>query len=452
MAFRAAWLVALFLFALLAQAIPAPLEARQAAVLPENDAFYVPPEGYEKEAPGTILRSRKVPQPIAAFGAFKINFNGTYQLLYRSNDNSGQPTATVTTVLVPHGADLTKVLSYQVAGDAASINCAPSYALQLSSDTGGLGGTIVTQMELLVMVAGLEKGWVVVVPDFEGPKGAFLANVRAGNAVLDGIRAALASTSTTGIDPKARVVMWGYSGGSLASGFAAEMQQAYAPELNIVGAALGGTVPAVGPVIDAINKSLFTGLIPGGIIGLGNEYPIIRAVVDDQLVNTTKAKFLKAEKQCFGANIVTYSMNDIYSYFKDPSLLKADFIQEILKFNSMGKTGPKIPVMIYKAKNDVISPLNETEAIFDTYCSQGSDVEMRIDQSGDHASTMITGAPQALIWLDERLRGIPFRKGCSRTTQLAGLLEPDAMKVLSLTLIRAFLNILGKPIGERLIG
>ncbi|KMU83306.1 lipase 8 [Coccidioides immitis H538.4] len=132
MAFRAAWLLVLYLCALAAHAIPPPLEARGRPVLPEKDPFYIPPEGYEKAAPGEILRSREVPYPIAAFTTFRINLAGAYQLLYRSSDNFGKPTATVTTVLVPHKADYNKVVSYQVAEDAASINCAPSMGCHCS--------------------------------------------------------------------------------------------------------------------------------------------------------------------------------------------------------------------------------------------------------------------------------------------------------------------------------
>lgn len=448
MAIRAAWLVVLYLCALFAHAIPTPLEARDQPVLPEQDPFYVPPEGYEKAAPGEILRSRKVPHPIAAFNAFKINLAGAYQLLYRSSDNFGEPTATVTTVLVPFKADFNKVLSYQVAEDAASINCAPSYALQLEAATGGPLGTIVTQMELLFIVAALENNWVVTVPDFEGPKGAFLANVRAGHAVLDGIRATLASGKITGASPKARVTMWGYSGGSLASGFAAELHPTYAPELQIVGAALGGTVPVISTVIDAVNKNLFTGLIPGGMIGLAREYPYVDKVIRDSLVEKKKEKFLKAESQCFGANILTYALNDIYTYVTDPGILKLPEIVKILTFNSMGHKVPTVPLYIYKAKNDNVSPHNETVGIFNTYCDGGASVEFQTDLTSDHATGMITGAPQAMIWLDERLRGVPVPSGCMKGTQLNGLLEPGSLRVMSKGIIQALLNILGKPVGQ----
>jgi len=38
--------------------------ARQSPILPDDDPFYAPPEGYESAALGTILRSRTPPRPI----------------------------------------------------------------------------------------------------------------------------------------------------------------------------------------------------------------------------------------------------------------------------------------------------------------------------------------------------------------------------------------------------
>ena len=50
--------------------------------------------------------------------------------------------------------------------------------------------------------------------------------------MLNSIRAALKSGKITNIKDDAKVVMWGYSGGSLASGWAAALQPSYAPELG----------------------------------------------------------------------------------------------------------------------------------------------------------------------------------------------------------------------------
>ena len=71
---------------------------------------------------------------------------------------------------------------------------------------------------------------------------------------------------------------WGYSGGSLASGWAAALQPKYAPELkkNLIGAALGGFVTNITATAEATDGTLFAGLVPNALSGLANEYRIQR--------------------------------------------------------------------------------------------------------------------------------------------------------------------------------
>jgi len=67
--------------------------------------------------------------------------------------------------------------------------------------------------------------------------------------------------------------MWGYSGGALASEWAAELQTKYAPEISFVGMAIGSVTPNVEIVFNTINKGLFAGqpgLSAAGFLGLGN--------------------------------------------------------------------------------------------------------------------------------------------------------------------------------------
>ena len=69
------------------------------------------------------------------------------------------------------------------------------------------------------------SGRMVSVPDFEGPLAAFGLCVRAGYAVLDSVRAVLSSEHVSDA-AVARYALWGYSYGSAASEFAAELQPA----------------------------------------------------------------------------------------------------------------------------------------------------------------------------------------------------------------------------------
>ncbi|KND93195.1 Lipase 1 [Tolypocladium ophioglossoides CBS 100239] len=123
-------------------------------------AYAAPPPG-----PRTLLHDGSAPVPPSndafyacgscwAFCTIAVlESQASHQILYRTTDSLGNATATVLTVLVPHGADLAKVLSYQVAEDAATADCPPSHALQLAAATGPALATIATQAELWLIEA-----------------------------------------------------------------------------------------------------------------------------------------------------------------------------------------------------------------------------------------------------------------------------------------------------------
>lgn len=447
----AASLLLLFLLLPRVFALPARLR-RDGPPLPTDDPFYVPPAGFESSPPGTILRYRTPPYPIAAFGADPVNIAAAYQILYRTTDSFGDAIATVSTILIPHNADNTKLLSYQVAEDAADPNCAPSYAFQFESATGGPLGLLMPQLELHLIETALYNGWIVTVPDFLGPKAAFLANNLAGHAVLDNIRAALASSNFTNISSDATITLWGYSGGSLASGFAAELQPSYAPELKIAGAALGGTVPQILPVIDAVNKGPFTGLIPSGIMGLANEYDEIDQLIDEKILLSKKADLEQARSMCLVGDAEKYFGQDVYSYTTDPNIFTEETATTVMSANDMGQHVPTIPLLIYKSAGDEISPVNNTDSLVAYYCAAGANVEYKRDEFSEHATMAIIGAPDALIWLSDRMRGVPVTPGCTTTTEFTSLADPGALAVLGESLVEILLSLLQAPVGPIMIG
>lgn len=87
------------------------LNTGSAPIPPSDDSFYIPPKGFESAKPGDILNSRPVPGGLALLSLIPLQLQGSYQLLYRTSDAQGNPTATVTTVLVPKNADFKKVVN-----------------------------------------------------------------------------------------------------------------------------------------------------------------------------------------------------------------------------------------------------------------------------------------------------------------------------------------------------
>lgn len=414
---------------------------------PSDDPFYTPPAGFESAKPGAILRSRAVPSALSLFQLIPLNLKGSWQLLYRTTDALGNPTATVTTVLVPKNADPKKLVSYQVAEDSGGeINCAPSYTLQTGSNTtyAGTGG-----IEAALIAAALNQGWIVNTPDWEGPKSTFVAGLQAGYATLDSIRAALASGSTTSVSSDAKVQMWGYSGGALASEWAAELQTSYAPEIPFVGMAIGGVTPNVENVFNTINKGLFAGLSAAGFLGLGNAYPDFGAFVQQSLIPAKADAFNQAGNQCFYADVVTYAGQDIYSYFKQGQAIFQDPIAQdtIRKGATMGLHGtPTMPIFVYKSTNDEISPIADTDALVKQYCDAGVSIDYVRDSFGEHFTVASTSTGDVLNFLTDRFKGVP-QTGCKIRNAFNIALDPGAPGTLGVALIMVLLNAVGVPVG-----
>ncbi|KAL3952786.1 hypothetical protein ACCO45_012729 [Purpureocillium lilacinum] len=419
----------------------------RAVVSLARDPFYAVPANLNAVQPGTILGHRTPPAPIAAFGFLRTNLEATHQLRYRTTDSHGNATVTVVTVLIPYNADKSKVLSYHVAEDSASIDCAPSYALQLEAASGPLQGTLLTQAELLLMEAALEQGWIVIVPDYLGPYSAFLANRLSGQAILDGIRATLNSADLTGIlNPT--ITMWGYSGGSVVTGWAAELHPSYAPELNIAGAAVGGTVPDLMNAVTAMNNGPFAGIIPPGVLGLSAQYPELKAVIDKRLRPQYVEKFHKSLKQCLIANALDFTFTDVLGMFDDPNLVKTDpIIVKILKENALGQAIPKIPLFWYMSVLDEVSPIEATDNLVDKYCKAGASVEYLRDVASEHGSYAINGAPKAISWLKHVMNGHQPHNGCSQQTTVSTLLDSATLEVVPKLIADALLDLLGRACG-----
>jgi hypothetical protein len=429
-------MLALVLVTMGMSAVPA--AASTAPPPPQNDPFYQPLSGYETTAPGTVLRSRQV--EAAAFGQLPQHALA-WQILYRSTDTIGRPEATVTTLLEPAGAnpsDPRPLLSYQVAEDSPAPQCAMSYQLR----QGAGNGNVVAQAEILLIDAGLARGWAVTVPDYEGPASAYVAGRQAGRAVLDGIRATRAFTGSHGT-----VGLWGYSGGALASGWAAELQPGYAPELDIAGIAEGGLPVNPEHVLTNINGGPFAGLAMSGIAGLSQGYPRLADFLGTHLTAAGKAAFAKAATQCNAQNAAEFAFTDVYRYFTVANPLSLPVPQQVLVDDTLGQHVPVAPLFVYQSVNDELIPHADVDSVVQAYCGQDATVTYQRDILSEHIALALTGAADALNWLSDRLTGQPVATGCSTSTVVSSLLSPSAVTTFGAVLFSDLLALLGQPIG-----
>ncbi|KAI9717969.1 MAG: hypothetical protein M1828_007061 [Chrysothrix sp. TS-e1954] len=390
------WLIAPFLalFAYAADPIP-----------PSKDTFYTPTGDWKSAKPGTVLAHREVPQPLK-----NVTYSEAYQLLYRTTDSLGDATAAVTTVIIPQqNANYSRLLSYQIVYDTADFDCSPSYILQEGGPNTFDNG----------FTYGLMAGAIINSPDYEGPKAAFTAGVISGQATLDSIRAALSSTSITKLKSDATVAMWGYSGGALATEWASELQHSYAPELNILGSAMGGLTPNVTSVAMSVNKHADAGLVASGILGLAAAYPNISTFINSSFTSPAdKTKFYQAKKNCLVQESLEDQNQDIFGYFKEGSGILTDprTAFAVKAGGIMGIHGmplPKNKLYVYKSTLDEVSPIADTDALVAKYCAQGASIHYVKDNYGSHMAEATNGGLGALEFLAGILDGQSDQKeGC----------------------------------------
>lgn len=251
-------------------ALAALLAPAQAASPTDSFYRYTVTKPLAQYAPGAVLKTRTVPYSIQGL-ALPLK---AIQILFRTTNALGSPTLGVTTVVRPLGATgaITQVVSYQSFYDSLNPADEPSVAI-----AGGTGvGPSLENVETALFAPLLLSGHAINIPDTEGQSADFAAGPEYGRVTLDSVRA-IGRTTATQIPGTARVALIGYSGGAIASEWAAEQAKTYAPDVasRLVGTAIGGVLVDPAHNLSYVGGSLvWAGVIPMAVIGISRSYRI----------------------------------------------------------------------------------------------------------------------------------------------------------------------------------
>jgi hypothetical protein len=377
--------------------------------LPANDPFYVYGGSLKGIAPGTVLRTRQV--SVGELG-IQTPLSAT-QVLYRTTGELGQATVTVATIikpLVPLGQ--TKIVSFQQAYDALGTQCDTSYTLR-----GGNPADATAALEDVFIDAYVAEGYTVVDSDYEGETLDYGAGQESGYGTLDAVRAAekLLNVPVSGTP----VGLVGYSGGAIASEYAAELAPTYAPELRIVGAAIGGIPTDFAHTLAYINGSKgWAGAIPDVLSGLARgfklDFPkylssygqsVVNAVAKGCLVPTaypglTFQKLLKAQ-------YANYTTVPVFAH--------------VLNKMIMSSSGPPSePLLLVNGNSDGtgdgVMIAKDVQQLAYAYCQRGVRVQFHVFNGLDHIGAAVPFEPMAVAFLTQRLSGLSVSNGCSSIT------------------------------------
>ncbi|TQC41694.1 hypothetical protein EEB14_53180 [Rhodococcus sp. WS4] len=328
-------------------------------------------------ANGLILSSRsvKILPPLAATSSF-----AAWQIWFKSTDAGGQPIAALTTLLKPVAWN-GRTVSNNYAIDGVGLRCNPSYVLthQVSIEA----PDITRQL--------LGRGYAVVMTDYQGPHMAYAHGPTQGPEVLDGIRAALALPAA-GL-AGSPVAMIGYSGGAIATAWAAQLQPTYAPELHLVGAASGGTpadLSLLPPRMDGKPPAAVLFLL--AVLGVARVTPGALELLNPVGVQTAQ----QFKNSCFSAAVLGVTPLPLRALTTVPPY-ETDIVRGVFAATKVGGGQPTVPIYLWHGVVDLWIPLAGAQALYQTWTSAGVDVSLNV-VPGDHITSAFD--PGALDRID----------------------------------------------------
>ncbi|MFI6173484.1 lipase family protein [Nocardia sp. NPDC051052] len=357
-----------------AQPVP-PDQAFQALLA--NDPFYQEPPLTGAEQPGTLLKAKKVDVMFLGITPPDVE---AYKLMYVTTGIDGvTPVISTGILMIPnHGAPVgeKKLISYQEANDSVGWSCHPS-----TQWTGGdpLDGSSWSALGPLALM--FDKGYAVMISDVgndgdRAPHGVF-AGKFAAHAQLDGVRAALAHREA-GLDPKAQTALFGIAGGGVGAGFAAELQPAYAPELDVKSAVLEGMVVNPRNFMRVADGSVGSGFALATLLGLEPAYPemAVNAKLNPAGVGLANAFRTQCQTPAY-FGLPFLPLNTLFNSGLSPADEPA--FQRAFEDNILGRSGtPKAKVAITSCVADdspmSLVPAKDSRELADIYRAGGTDV------------------------------------------------------------------------------
>ena len=406
--------------------LPSPPFVAAAAPRPKDDPFYsyTGPPPLTSIKPGTVLKTRSI-----AYRIFGVPTPlKTTQLLYRSTSQTGNPTVNVTSVIQPPlPLHTNRVISYQSAYDSLNQNHEPSYAISGGRTLGGL----VSGVELAVFGPFLADGYTVIVCDTEGQRADFAAGPEYGMNTLDSIRAAF-NSSTVGLSSDTKVAMLGYSGGAIATEWAAELAPTYAPDVNarMIGAALGGLLVHPAHNLHYVEGTpIWAGVMAMAIVGIARAFEI------------DFTPYLSANGVKLYNDMMTTSIVNVlgqYPGLEWTDLASSDYPTPeslplyVTQANKliMGTGGsPTIPLLIGQGAfgelegtpgdkagigaGDGVMIAGDVRTLARDYCAKGTEVYYEQYDALSHVTSIVIWLANSIAWIKQRFAGVPAPQNCS---------------------------------------
>ncbi|SHT58254.1 putative lipase [Mycobacteroides abscessus subsp. abscessus] len=230
---------------------------------------------------------------------------------------------------------------------------------------------------------------------------AYSAGVMAAHAVLDAVRGMHGMRADL-VD--APMVMDGYSGGAIATVWAAQEQPTYAPELRFSGAVAGGTPTDYALLYRSMNGALGSGLFAAATIGQAREYPsMVELFGDFAFYMSTLVKDLP-QPALAAAGVARIDLDVLAAV---PAPFDSDIAQDVIAANKPGAAAPNMPILLYHGSRDrflgdQFIPEQGVTELVGSWRSKGAMVDY-LPVPGEHMIAAGWAMPRVLRWMRDVL-------------------------------------------------
>ncbi|MBF6522254.1 lipase [Nocardia farcinica] len=375
--------------------VGAPAQAEPRYPEPDPDPFYTAPADIGSFQPGDVVRTRKIDT-----GPY-VGTEG-WQVAFRSTNSGGNAIMGITTVLLPAGVHNPPLVSYQALINSLGSRCNPSRSL--------FNGELQDAVGAMLPIG---RGWAISLPDYLGPSVAYGAAKLSGMVTLDSVKA-VQKVAELGL-ADSPVAIAGYSGGGMATAWAAALQPTYAPDLKLAAAVAGG-IPA-----DLEQMALSLGFDPhpgfglafAAAMGLEREYPD-RLPISDQL-NENGLWFREfTHDACRRFLLFHGAFRSAEQMAASKSLMDSPAAREVLRENSLRYFPgvPTAPTYIWQGRYDTLTAFDPVAEAADRYCKAGAPVTMVPYDIAEHMTAAVAGFVDAWNYVEARFRGDPVTSNC----------------------------------------
>ncbi|WP_231650188.1 lipase family protein [Gordonia sihwensis] len=351
------------------------------------------------------------------------------QVAYRSTDARGRPSTNITSLLLPPGpAKYRQAVAYNSFYDSLDPAHSPSRSIQGDVSFGG----VINNLESTFVAPLLLQGFPVIVTDTQGQRAHFAAGPEYGTNTLDAIRAV--SRVRGGLHPDTRIALMGYSGGSIATNWAAALAPKYAPDVDrrLVGATGGGLLVSPGHNLRYVSGSIgWSGVAVMAIDGVARAYGI-------DMSPYLSARGVEVTSRASNASI----LDVLFRYpgltwadlvkprYRNPSTI-GPFVDAVNKIDLSQAPTPNTPLLMVQGARgelegsdgtkpgigpgDGVMIAGDVRSLMRSYCASGNSRIRYLQLNGaSHQPATAVWLAESIRWINDRFAGVPAPTDCGR--------------------------------------